>query len=483
MKFSVVQRILGVLLMGFSITMLPPMLVSFYYADSGSLPFYLSFLTSLLLGLAIWFPVRNDRRELQAREGFMVVTMFWVVLGLFAALPFLLAMQPHLTWTEAVFEAVSGLTTTGATVLTGIDELPASILWYRQQLQWIGGLAVVVIALAILPLLGVGGMQLYRSETSGPSKHDKLLPRVRKMTSSFLGVYVAITLACALAYWLAGMSGFDAAAHALSTVSTGGFSTHDASMAYFGSSMIEGVAIVFMIIGGISFGLHFAAIHNRTLREYWRNAECRAFLLALLAVALVAMLYLMFRDEHDSLGKAFMAAAFQVVAVMTTTGFSTDDFSTWPAFLPVLLMFISIMGASGGSTGGGMKVVRFQLLFKQGVREVERVIHPQAEIPVKLGKRVVPDRVIEAVWGFFATYTFVYVILMLLFLATGMDQVSAFSAVAATLNNLGPGLGDVASNFTQTTDFAKWVGVAGMLLGRLEIFTLLVLLTPEFWRH
>lgn len=483
MKLGVVQRILGLLLMWFSATMLPPMFVSFYTDDGGSLPFYLTFLGTLLAGLVTWFPVREETRDLQAREGFMVVAMFWVVVGLLSSLPLHFAIDPHLAYTDAIFEAISGLTTTGATVLTGIDHLPHSILWYRHQLQWIGGLGVVVIALAILPLLGVGGMQLYRAETSGPSKHDKLTPRLSKMTASFLGVYLAMTIACALAYRFAGMSGFDAITHAMSTVSTGGFSTHDASLAWFDSPLIESIAVVFMVLGGISFGLHFAVMRTRSLREYWRNAECRTFLLALIGVALISTVYLVFRNEHDSLLKAFMAATFQVVAVMTTTGFSTDDFASWPAFLPVLLMFISIMGACAGSTAGGMKVVRFQLLLKQGVREVERIIHPQAEIPVKLGKRVVPDRVIEAVWGFFATYTMVYVILMLLFLATGMDQVTAFSAVAATLNNLGPGLGEVSSTFATTTDFAKWVGVAAMLLGRLEIFTLLVLLTPEFWRH
>ena len=483
MKFGVVQRILGILLMGFSATMLPPLIVSFHYDDGGTLPFYLTFLFMLFAGLVTWFPVRNDRRELQAREGFMVVALFWIVMGMLSALPLHFSIEPHLGYTDAIFEAVSGLTTTGATVLVGIDELPHSILWYRQQLQWVGGLGVVVIALAILPLLGVGGMQLYRAETSGPSKHDKLAPRLSKMTRSFFGVYLVMTIACAGGFWLAGMSGFDAITHALATVSTGGFSTHDASMAWFASPAIEAIAILFMILGGISFSLHFAVMHSGSLREYWRNPECRTFLLTLAGVAAVATTYLMIHDEHDSLFKAFMAAAFQVVSVMTSTGFSTGDFASWPAFLPVVLMFISIMGACAGSTAGGMKVVRFQLLFKQGVREVDRIIHPQQEIPIKIGDRVVSNRVIEAVWGFFATYIFVYVLLMLLFMSTGLDQVSAFSAVAATLNNLGPGLGEVAATFAETTTFAKWIGISGMLLGRLEIFTVLVLLTPEFWRH
>jgi trk system potassium uptake protein TrkH len=483
MKFGIVQRILGILIMGYSATLLAPMLVSAIYDDGGMLPFYLTLLCTFLAGLLLWFPVRNDDREPKAREGFMIVASFWIVISAISSIPFHFSADPHLGVTDAIFEAVSGLTTTGATVLTGIDDLPHSILWYRQQLQWIGGLGIVVIALAIMPILGVGGMQLYRAETSGPSKHDKLTPRLANTLSSFFKVYIVMSLLCAAAFWFAGMTVFDALAHSMATVSTGGFSTHDASMAWFASPLIEAIAIVFMTLGGISFGLHLLAMRSGNLSEYWRNPECRTFLLTLASVALVSAVYLVLRDEHDSLFTAFMAAAFQVVSVMTSTGFTTESFATWPVFLPVLLMFISIMGACAGSTSGGMKVVRFMMLFKQGWREVNRIVHPNAEIPIKLGERVMSDRVIEAIWGFFATYTLVYVFLMLLFMATGLDQVSAFSAVAATLNNLGPGLGEVAMTFAGVTDLAKWIGVAGMLLGRLEIFTLLVLLTSEFWRH
>lgn len=482
MKFGVITRIIGILLMAFSLTMLPPIIMSLIYRDGGSAPFVLTLLSTLLAGLFLWYPHRDDRRELRTREGFLIVALFWVVLGMVSSIPFQLALALNMSFTDAVFEAISALTTTGATVIVGIDSLPHSILWYRQQLQWLGGLGVVVIALAILPMLGVGGMQLFRAETSGPSKHDKLTPRLRDTVKVFFRVYVILTVTCTALYWLAGMSLFDAIGHAFSTVSTGGFSTHDASMAWFDSDLIELIAIVFMAAGGISFSLHYLFMATGSLKVFWDNSECRTFLLTSIIVSLVATGYLLYSGHHFATWDAFMAALFQIVSVITSTGFGTESFAEWPAFLPVLLMFISIMGACAGSTTGGMKVIRFQLVYKQGVRELTRLVHPSAVMPVKHGDRVVSDRIIESVWGFFAAYALLYVLLMLLMMASGLDQITAFSAVAATLNNLGPGLGEVSSNFIAVNDFGKWVGVAGMLMGRLEIFTVLVLLTPEFWR-
>lgn len=482
MKYGIVQRILGILLMGFSTTMLPPLLVSYFYGDGGSLPFYLTFLSTMLVGLLVWYPVRNDRRELLGREGFLIVAMFWIVLGGVSALPLYLSEFPRLTVTDAVFEAVSALTTTGATIIVGLDSLPQSLLWYRQQLQWFGGLGVVVIAIAILPMLGVGGMQLFRAETSGPLKEEKMTPRLRGTAKLFFLVYLALTAACGAAYWFAGMTPFDAIGHAFSTVSTGGFSTHDASIAYFDSWVIELICIVFMAAGGISFALHLLVFRSGSLRLYWKSTECRTFLLVVLATSLAATAYLVYAGAHESTTNAVRAALFQVMSVMTSTGFGTESFAGWPGFLPVMLMFISITGACAGSTTGGMKMVRVLMVFRQGVREINRIVHPHAEIPVKLDGRAIQPRVMESIWGFFALYAVAYLILMLLMLGSGLDQVSAFGAVAATLNNLGPGLGTVASNFIAVNDFGKWVGIAGMLLGRLEIFTLLVLLTPEFWR-
>lgn len=483
MKLGLIQRVVGIFLMAFSLSLLPPIAVSLFYSDGALDPFLFTFAGSFLTGAIMWLPRRNDNRDLRVREGFLIVTLFWVVLGAVSSLPFHFAQNPHLPFTDAVFEAVSALTTTGATVIVGIDDLPHAILWYRQQLQWLGGLGVAVIALAILPILGVGGMQLYRAEASGPSKQDKLTPRLRGTVKAFVRIYAVLTVMCATGYWLAGMSIFDAVTHAFSTVSTGGFSTHDASMAWFQSDIIELICVVFMLAGGISFALHFNVLRTLRLREYWRHAETRTFLLVVLAVSAVSAVYLVASNPQAFVLDRALNALFHVVSVMTSTGFATEGFAGWPTFLPVVLMFLSIMGACAGSTSGGMKTVRLMMVYKQGVREISRIVHPSAVSPVKLGGNVISDRVMEAIWGFFAAYTLTYVFLMLLFLASGMDQVTAFSAVAATLNNLGPGLGDVASNFVGVGDFAKWVGIAGMLLGRLEIFTLLVLLTPEFWRQ
>lgn len=471
------------MLMAFSvIMMLPPIAVALLYSDNGEIAFFTAFMAAFFGGFVLWLPFRKRRQDFRLREGFLVVVLFWTALGFVASLPLYLSGELRLPFTDAVFEAVSGLTTTGATVIVGIDELPPSILWYRQQLQWFGGLGVVVIALAILPMLGVGGMQLYRAEVSGPTKEDKLTPRLHETVRVFFYVYLAITVACSFSYWLAGMSAFDAIGHAFATVSTGGFSTHDASIAYFQSAMIEIICIFFMMVGGISFALHFIFIRTGNLSRYWRNTECRTFILMVIGVTFIGTFYLLFAGHHEVTFKAFMAAAFQVVSVMTSTGFGTETFAEWPGFMPVLLMFISIMGACAGSTSGGMKTIRVLMVFRQGVREIHRLVHPNAEIPMKLNGRVVTDHVMEAIWGFFAVYALVYVLLMILMLAAGLDQVSAFGAVAATLNNLGPGLGEVASNFTTVSDFAKWLGVVGMLMGRLEIFTVLVLLTPDFWR-
>lgn len=469
--------------MAFSATMLPPAVVALVYGDGALEPFLFTFAGTLVVGLLLWFPVRRVHTGMRVREGFLVVTLFWVVLGGVSSLPFHFSAEPHLPFTEAIFEAVSALTTTGATVIVGIDELPHAILWYRQQLQWLGGLGVAVIALAVLPVLGVGGMQLYRAEASGPTKQDKLTPRLDETVRAFLRIYLVLTVTCGFAYWVAGMTAFDAVGHAFATVSTGGFSTHDASIAWFQSDLIELICVVFMIAGGISFALHFQVFQTMRFSRYWHHSETRTFLLVVLAVTFIATVLLLLAAPGASILDRFMNALFQTVSVMTSTGFGTESFADWPSFLPLLLMFVSIMGACAGSTTGGMKTIRLMMVYKQGVREIGRIIHPNAVSPVKLGGRVVSTRVMEAIWGFFAAYTLAYVFLMLLFMASGMDQVTAFSAVAATLNNLGPGLGSVSSNFQDVSDFGKWVGIAGMLLGRLEIFTVLVLLTPEFWRH
>jgi trk system potassium uptake protein TrkH len=482
MSFRAIQRILGLLLMVFSLAMLPPVGVSLYYGDGSHMSFIAAAAWLIMVGGLIWWPARRDRRDLRLRDGFVVVTLFWTVLGLAGALPLYISPQPDIGATDAIFEAVSGLTTTGATVLTGLDALPRSILYYRQQLQWLGGMGIVILAVALLPMLGVGGMSLYRAEMPGPVKDAKLTPRITQTARMLWVVYVTITAACAGAYWLAGMGAFDAIGHAFATVAIGGFSHYDASLGQFDSRTIELVAVFFMLVGAMNFGLHFVAWRNGRFSVYWRDPECHAFLRLMAGLSAVTLVYLLLAGDYDDTLQLAADGVFQAVSVATTTGFTTSHFHHWPAGLPVLLLFASFIGGCAGSTAGGLKVVRCLLLVKQGRREIVRLVHPAAEIPVQLGGRAVPLRVVDAVWGFFAVYVGVFTVLMMALMASGVDQVTAFSAIAATLNNLGPGLGEVAYSYQALSGVGKWICVLAMLLGRLEIFTLLLLFTVTFWR-
>lgn len=463
--------------------MLPPLLLALWFDEGSKAAFTTAMLGVFLVGSLFWYPVRNQRKELRIRDGFVVVTLFWVVLALVGAIPFALAEQPHMGFTDAMFESTSGLTTTGATVITGIDRLPLSIQFYRQELQWLGGMGIIVLAVAVLPMLGIGGMQLYRAETPGPMKDNKLTPRITETAKALWYIYLGLTVSCALAYWVTGMGLFDAIAHAFSTVAIGGFSTHDLSIGYYQSPAIEIVAVIFMLLAGINFSLHFLAWRSMNPLVYLRDSELKAYLTLLVLAAAVTVLYLYFSKTFEDFADALHHGIFQAVSIGTTTGFTTAAYFYWPGFLPVMLLFTSFIGGCAGSTGGGMKVIRFLLLFKQGMREITRLVHPNAQIPVKVGNKAMPERVVEAVWGFFATYVGCFTIMMLVLLATGLDQVTAFSAVAACLNNLGPGLGDVGLHYGDINNTAKWVLCLAMILGRLEIFTLLVLLSPAFWRR
>ncbi|MDZ7661391.1 TrkH family potassium uptake protein [Thiohalophilus sp.] len=484
MHLLVIQRILGILLMIFSLAMLPPLVTSVIYLDVTFEAFFYSFAVILISGIVLWLPVKNRKQELRTRDGFLVVALFWTTLSLFGAIPFILAPQPDISITDAIFESFSGLTTTGSTILTGIDTLPESILFYRQQLQWLGGMGIIVLAVAIMPMLGIGGMQLYRAETPGPVKDTKITPRITETAKALWYIYLSLTVLCAAGYWLAGMNLFDAIGHSFSTVAIGGFSTHDASMGYFiDKPMIEVVAIIFMFLSGINFALHFAAWRYRSVASYFVDPEFRAYVLILLVVALVTVFYLYYEGVFDGIERSLLHGIFQTVSIGTTTGFTTHQYHLWPGFLPVLLLFVSFVGACAWSTGGGMKVIRFLLLIKQGSREIMRIIHPNAVIPIKIGGKPVSPRIIDSIWGFFSAYVAVFAIMLLILMMTGLDQITAFSAVAATMNNLGPGLGEVGSNYASLSDSAKWILCFAMLLGRLEIFTLLVLLTPAFWRR
>ncbi len=481
MRLGVIVRTLGILLLLFSTTLILPILVSALYHDGELLHFSATFVISLVAGAAMWLPLRTRSLPIRNRDGFVIVAMMWAAMSLFGSVPFMLSLG--MSFPDALFESASGYTTTGATVLVGLDTMSPSILFYRQQLQWLGGAGVIVMAIALLPMLRVGGMQLYKAETPGPFKEEKITPRIAQTARNLYLIYLALTVICAVCYWLAGMNPFDAVAHSMTTIATGGFSTYDASLAHFDSALIEGIAMVFMLIGGISFSVHFIAWRTMSLARYREDAQVRAFLFTVVALMVVATFLLFITGTRESPFAALRHAAFQVVSVATTTGYITEDFSVWPLALPVLLIFASFVGGCAGSTSGGMKVIRFVVLAKQASVHVHKLIHPHAVRGISVDGRVVSESVIDGIWGFFAIYIALFAAFMVILMLDGLDQVTAFGAVATGLNNLGPALGEVATNFAGTTAQTKFVMVAAMLLGRLEIFTFLVLLTPAFWRR
>lgn len=482
MGFSGVQRVIGFLIAGSSLMMLPPVLVSWWYQDGTANLFLISAVILLLTGVVTYLPVRDVRRDLRLRDGFLVVVSSWLVLVLVGALPFVLLISPQISYVDAVFESMSGLTTTGATILTQIDGLPHAVLYYRQQLQWLGGMGIIVLAVAILPMLRVGGMQLYRAETPGPLKDTKLTPRITETAKALWMIYVGITVACALAYWLGGMSLFDATGHAFSTVAIGGFSTHNASLGYWNDATLEVIAMAFMAIAGINFALHFVAWRRASMQGYFSDPELKVYLSLLVLFSLLVSLELFLTETYSDLSEAFRYGSFQVISVMTTTGFTTAQFFEWPSFLPTFLMLTAFIGGCAGSTAGGMKVIRIILLYRQSVREIRRLVHPRAIIPVVVGGNITPSTVMDAVWGFFFMYIASFAVMTVMLTATGLDENTAYSAVAACITNLGPALGQAGMNYAELNDAAKVILSFAMLLGRLEIYTLLVLLTLAFWR-
>jgi trk system potassium uptake protein TrkH len=470
-----------VLFLLFSTTVVPPAIVSLLYDDGGFEHFFLMFVLSLIIGLGLWLPLRRKPYVIRNRDGFVIVALMWVAMSLLGSLPFVLGLD--MGFADALFESASGYTTTGSTVIIGLDDLPKSILFYRQEIQWVGGIGVIVLAVALMPMLGVGGMQLYKAEIPGPVKDERLTPRIAKTARTLCVLYFGMTIACAVCYWLAGMGAFDAISHSLTTLSSGGFSTHDASIAFFDSTAIEAVAIIFMLLAGISFSVHFIVWRGLHIDKYFRDDQARAFLVVVAVLIALVTSILLYFDSVQSLSEAFRQAAFAVVSVITSTGYGIADFSVWPVALPIILIFSSFMGGCSGSTSGGIKVIRFLVLAKQTGRQIFQLIHPHAVRPIRVNRYVVPDTVIEGVSSFFTIYVIVFGVFMLLLMMNGMDQVTAFGAVATCMNNLGPGLGDVAANFASVSDESKILLVFAMLLGRLEIYTLLVLVTPSFWRN
>jgi len=475
-----VQKLLGTLVMLFSFTLLLPFIVSSIDSDINTASSFLqSFFYTLIAGCLLWFPSRSAGTDIRLHEGFIIVALFWIILALFGSIPFLVLPASSLTITDAIFESTSGLTTTGATVMSNLDVIPKGLLFYRAQLQWLGGLGIVVLAVAIMPLLGVGGMRLYKADSASSVSDTKLNPRQKETAKSLGKIYLALTLACIVCFKIAGMPFFDAICHGLTTVAIGGFSTHDASFGFYqGNAQIFWVASVFMILAGINFSLHFFAWKNKTLSNYLMDSEFKAYASLLLVVVLFSGLALMSGDNLTSFSELF----FQVVSIGTTTGFTSSGYYQWPTFIPFLLLMLSFVGGCVGSTGGGLKVTRCLILLKQGLKEAKQLIHPNAEIPVKINKQSVDQNILDSVWGFVSVYIIVLVCFTLAMLATGMDVVTSFSSVAASLNNLGPGLGDVMVNYQDLLTLPKWICIAAMVLGRLEIFALLILFHPSFWQ-
>jgi trk system potassium uptake protein TrkH len=400
---------------------------------------------------------------------------------LVGALPFILLNSPDLSFIDALFESMSGFTTTGATIIANVDALPQSILYYRMQMQWVGGMGIIVLAVAILPMLRIGGMGLFRAETPGPVKDSKLTPRIAETAKALWMVYVGITILCIIAYDWGGMNLFDAVGHAFSTVATGGFSTHNESFAYWDNPELEVIAMFFMFVAGINFALHFTAWRRASMQHYFKDNELRVYTYLLVAFIALATFALYLTNTFSSLATSLRHGSFHVLSVMSTTGFTTDPFYSWPSFVPLLLIFVAFIGGCGGSTAGGMKVIRVILLHRQALRELRLLIHPSAALPIKYGKQTVTPRLMAAVWGFFLLFIASFAVMTMLLTATGLDMVTSYSAVVACISNMGPALGEAGLNFASLNDTAKVILSFAMLLGRLEIYTVLVLLLPEFW--
>lgn len=483
-----VLSVLGTIVMLFSALMLLPWAVAVAAADGASNAYGPAAAACFAFGAILWFAARHRRRELQARDGLVLVSLGWSVIPAFAALPLWLHFRQAgkpISFTDAYFEAVSGLTTTGATVLVGLDQLPISINLWRCFLQWVGGMGILVLMVAILPLLGVGGSQLFKAESAGPLKDAKITPRIADTAKGLWTVYSGLSLLCLLAYKLGGMDWVDAWAHMFATMSLGGMSTHDASFGHFGSPLLEWIAVVFMLVASCNFAIYFVALHRRTWRGLLRDAEMHATLAVLVGASLLVGFFIHWHGTFATLEESMRMAFFNTVSIGSTTGFSSIDYSRWPMFAPILMILLSGMATSAGSTGAGIKMVRVVILFKHVRSELSRVLHPNAVRPVLLNGSIVPASVIQSILAFMLLYGGSILALTLVLIASGLDMVTAFSAVMACINNMGPGLNDIgpAGNFIPLSDLQTWICSFTMVLGRLEIMSLLILFTPHFWRR
>ena len=477
--FRVLSLIVGI----FGLTMLAPIGISWWRHEAAETVFDEAFALTVGTGVFLWWLTRNHTRELTTRDGFLLVVLTWTLLPAVAALPLWLYL-PGMSFTDAYFEAVSGLTTTGATVISGLDALPYSINFWRMLLVWLGGMGLIVLAVAVLPLLGVGGRQLFKAEAPGPMKESKLTPRMAQTAKGLWAVYGMISLACVFALRWAGMSWDDSVVHMFTTMGLGGFSTHDQSFAYWDSPVIEAVTIGFMALAGLNFATHFVAIRERSFKPYHHDPEVRWYIVVMVGSVFAMAAYLFATGTYPSFAQALRFAAFNTVSIATTTGFANTDYTLWPVFAPLWLLFLCSFATCAGSTGGGIKMMRAMILYKQVFRELKRSLHPAAVSPVKFGSDAVQSPILFAVLAFAFMYMVVLVSLTLIMVLSGLDPITAFSAVVACVNNTGPGMGQVgpATTYAVLSVFQTWVCTFAMLLGRLEIFTLLVVLSPYFWR-
>ncbi|ARP92139.1 potassium transporter Trk [Bordetella genomosp. 9] len=486
-RLASVLNLLGLTMALFAVTMMLPLALAIYTGDAALSAFADASLIAIAAGGLLWLVTRHHRTELRPRDGFLLVSMVWTVLPLLAAIPLFIYFDragTPLSFTDGYFEAMSGLTTTGATVLTGLDRLPPSINLWRATLVWLGGMGILVLAVAILPLLGVGGHQIFRAETPGPIKDEKLTPRIAGTAKALYAIYFGLSLLCLLAYRAAGLPWFEAWCHMATTMGLGGFSTWDDGFAHFDSVAVEVVAIVFMLIAGVNFATHFGAWQARSLRPYRSCPQTIPYLAVTLGAALAISVFLYVEGIYPSMGQALRYGMFNTISVITTTGYANVDYTQWPLFAPLLMLLLSGVATSAGSTGGGIKMIRAILLVKQARTELVAMLHPHAVTPVRVRGRVVENRVMASIMAFMLMYGMSIALLTIIMLVSGLDPVTAFSAVIASVNNTGPGLGPIGpmGSFGVLSDFQTWVCTFGMLIGRLELFTVLLLFTPAFWR-
>ncbi len=467
----------------FGLLYLLPIAWSLGAGDGLADEFAIGLAANALVGLGVAVLTRRFRRELKPRDGFVLVTLAWTLMSASAVLPLMLAL-PDLSFTDAYFESVSGLTTTGATVINGLGELPPSLNLWRHTMHWIGGIGIIVLALAVLPLLGVGGMQLYKASTPGPVKDEKLTPRITETAKALWFTYLVLTAGSVFLLRVAGMDWLDAVCHGFSAIALGGFSTRDASVGAFDSGAVEMVLILIMLVGATNFSRHFLAMRNLSVQPYRRDSEGKAVLILLGASSVFVTAVLWLDGEYAGFVDSMRHATFSVVSIATTAGFVTENYEVWPAFIPVWLIFLSCITCSTGSTGSGIKMFRTLLLVRHARRELKQLVHPSAVMPIRIGGQTVPDRIVYSVLAFIFLYFITVVVLTFAMLATGLDLVSSFSAVIASINNMGPALGTVgpSTNFSSLSDGQTWICSVAMLLGRLEITSVVVLFTATFWR-